>query len=69
MNNIEKFKNDIVEEIHKIYDECEIEYDSSVNDYGTVMLQYFSMLNRLIGPKKRCVYISRELMNRISGAD
>lgn len=38
MNNIEKFKNDIVEEIHKGYDECGIEYDSSVNDYGTVML-------------------------------
>lgn len=50
MNNIEKFENDIVEEIHKIYDECEIEYDSSVNDYETVMLQYISMLNRLIGP-------------------
>lgn len=69
MNNIEKFKNDIVEEIHKGYDECEIEYDSSVNDYETVMLQYISMLNRLIGPKKRRVHISRELMSRISGAD
>ena len=69
MNNIEKFENDIVEEIHKIYDECEIEYDSSVNDYGTVMLQYITMLNRLIGPKKRRVHISRELMNRISGTD
>lgn len=65
MNNIEKFKNDIVEEIHKGYDECGIEYDSSVNDYRTVM----PMLNRLIGSKKRCVHISRELMNRISGAD
>ena len=67
MNNIEKFENDIVEKIHKIYDECEIEYDSSVNDYETVMLQYISMLNRLIGPKKRRVHISRELMSRISG--
>ena len=69
MNNIEKFENDIVEEIHKGYDECEIEYDSSVNDYRTVMLQYISMLNRVIGPKKRCVHISHELMSRISGTD
>lgn len=52
MNNIEKFENDIVEEIHKIYDECEIEYDSSVYDYETVMLQYISMLNRLLVLRK-----------------
>lgn len=69
MNNMEKFKNDIIEEIYKVYDEYGIEYDSSVIDYQAVMLQYITMLNRLIGPKKRHVHISHELTSKISGAD
>lgn len=69
MNNIEKFKTDIVREIFNAFDDGGITYDSSKSDYRSVMLNYLTMITRLIGPKKRCVHVSKELNNKISGID
>jgi hypothetical protein len=69
VKNIEKFQSDIVQSIFIAFDNGSIEYDSNKNNYQDVMLKYLTMLNRLIGPKKRNVHISSELNAKISGSD
>lgn len=69
MKNIEKFHSDIVQSIFTAFDNGNIAYDSTKNNYQDVMLKYLTMLNRLIGPRKRNVHISSDLNAKISGSD
>lgn len=69
MKNIEKFQNDLVSAIFLAYDHGKIEYDKSNRNYGEVTIKYFSLLLRLIGPKKRNVHISKEIQEKIQGED
>jgi len=69
MKNIEKFQKDIVKEIFKAFDKGNVQYDKSCNDYQNVLLKYITLLNRLIGPRKRNVHISKEIISKTSGCD
>lgn len=69
MKNLEKFKQDLVDAIFKAYDNGNIEYDRTNKNYDDVVIKYFTLLLRLIGPRKRTVHISKEIQEKIGGND
>lgn len=69
MKNFDKFKTDLVNAIFLAYDNGKIEYNKSNRNYEDVTIKYFTLLLRLIGPKKRKVHISKEIQEKIKGND
>ena len=69
MENFDKFKADLVDAIYLAYDHGKIEYDRNNRNYEEVAIKYFTLLLRLIGPKKRKVHISKEIQEKIKGKD
>lgn len=65
MKNLDTFKNDFVNGIHTAYCNGNIQFNSAVTDFDTVSLEYIDMMNRLIGPKKRTVRISKTLNKKM----
>lgn len=66
MNYIDKFKNDLIDSIYLSYSKSGINYNPMCRDFRSVFITYISLLDRLIGPKKRRVHISKEIQNKIS---
>ena len=69
MKNIEKYRGDLVKSILDTYNRDGIQYKVKSKDYNTVVESYLNLLNRLIGPQKRTVHISKEIQTKINGKD
>lgn len=68
MKNYVQFESDLIDDIFAAFDDGGIGHDH-VRILSNVLYDYLALMEKFIGPKKRKVHISQELLGKISGSD